>query len=151
MGSKRLSYNFSKPHVFVQSLYCSELLPSKLANKCVKEASLFFYTREANQTKKIQNREGIMLHFFFVLYFLFSRRTRTLFEQARYISVRMIGCENNCVLTPRVSTTWCIYSGREHATFLREIMSGNVSQTKDIISCEAWITVLNTHDPLDRI
>jgi len=85
------------------------------------------------------------------LKFLFSRWTRTLFEQARYISVKMIGRENNSVLTPWVSTTWCIFSGREHATFLREIISANVLQTKDIISCEAWITVWKPHDPLDRI
>lgn len=44
-----------------------------------------------------------------------------------------------------------IQSGREHATFLREIISVNVLQSKDIISGEAWITVWNTHDPLDRI
>lgn len=63
----------------------------------------------------------------------------------------MIGRETIVFWPPRVPTTWCTFSGREHATFLRETISANVSPAKDIISCESWITVLNTQDPLDSV
>lgn len=63
----------------------------------------------------------------------------------------MIGCVSIVFRPPRVSTTWCIFSSREHATFLGEILSANVLPAKDIISSGSWITVLNFQDSLDSI
>ena len=65
-------------------LYCCELLPPKLANNCVKEASLMFYTREANQIiKKLQNREGVTLHFLFIPLISFLAQNSDTFQASK--------------------------------------------------------------------
>lgn len=111
-----------------------------------------FYTREANQIiKKLQNCEGVTLHFFLIPLISFLAQNSDTFRASKVHWCENYWLRQQLCLTPRVSTTWCIYRSREHATSLREIMSANVLETKDIISCEARITVLNTHDPPDRI
>lgn len=75
----------------------------------------------------------------------------SLFEQLGYIRVKWLVAIQLFSDPPWVSTTWCIFSGREHAKFLGEMLRANDSPAKDIISCGSWITVLNFQDSLDSI